>query len=158
MADTVAGMLWALLAGEPGRAYNIANPDSDITLRDLAGAIADAAGTKVVFELPDAVERAGYSTATKALLDGSRLRELGWRPEYDIRTGMARTLAILKDIDESQKEIVDTVAKLSQQKEKSEFHYILFSESGFDEKLTAEAESAENIELVGIERIMDAGK
>jgi len=100
VADTVAGMLWALLAGEPGRAYNIANPDSDITLRDLAGAIADAAGTKVVFELPDAIERAGYSTATKALLDGSRLRELGWHPEYDIRTGMARTLSILKDTEQ----------------------------------------------------------
>ena len=55
-------------------------------------------------------------------------------------------------------EYLDTAAKLSPQKEKAEFHYILFSESGFDEKLTAEAESAENIELVGIKRIMDPGK
>ncbi len=55
-------------------------------------------------------------------------------------------------------EYLDTAAKLSQQKEKAEFHYILFSESGFDEKLTAEAESNGNIELVGIERIVDAGK
>lgn len=100
VADTVAGMLWVLLAGEPGRAYNIANPDSDITLRDLAGAIASAAGTKVVFELPDEVERAGYSTATKALLDGSRLRALGWRPAYDIHSGMARTLDILKSLQQ----------------------------------------------------------
>jgi nucleoside-diphosphate-sugar epimerase len=98
VADTVAGILFVLLAGGIGQAYNIASPDSDITLRDLAGAIADAAGTKVVFELPDDVERAGYSTATKALLDGSKLRKLGWQPEYDIRQGMARTLRILKDI------------------------------------------------------------
>lgn len=55
-------------------------------------------------------------------------------------------------------EYLDTAAKLSPQKEKAEFHYILFSESGFDEKLTAETESAGNIELVSIERIMDAGK
>ena len=98
VADTVAGLLYVLLAGEPGRAYNIADPASDITLRDLAAAIADAAGTQVVFELPDAVERAGYSTATKALLDGSRLRALGWQPAYGIREGMARTLRILADI------------------------------------------------------------
>lgn len=98
VADTVAGLLYVLMAGEPGRAYNIADPASDITLRDLAGAIADAAGTQVVFELPDAVERAGYSTATKALLDGSRLRTLGWQPAYGIREGMARTLRILSDI------------------------------------------------------------
>lgn len=98
VADTVAGMLYVLLAGEVGQPYNIASPDSDITLCDLAGAIADAAGTKVVFELPDAIERAGYSTATKALLDGSKLRGLGWQPEYGIHEGMARTLRILKDL------------------------------------------------------------
>ena len=98
VADTVAGLLYVLLAGEPGCAYNIADPASDITLRDLAAAIADAAGTQVVFELPDAIERAGYSTATKALLDGSRLRALGWQPAYGIREGMARTLRILAEI------------------------------------------------------------
>ena len=98
VADTVAGLLYVLLTGEPGCAYNIADPASDITLRDLAAAIADAAGTQVVFELPDAIERAGYSTATKALLDGSRLRALGWQPAYGIREGMARTLRILAEI------------------------------------------------------------
>ena len=36
-------------------------------------------------------------------------------------------------------EYLDTSAKLSQQKEKAEFFYYLFSESGFDDNLTAEA-------------------
>lgn len=98
VADTVAGMLWVLLEGAAGQPYNVANPDSDISLRDLAGAIAKAVGTKVVFELPDEIERTGYSTATKALLDGSRLRSLGWCPVYDIETGIARTLSIMKEL------------------------------------------------------------
>ena len=34
--------------------------------KDLAGIIAKASGTKVVFDVPEALEAAGYSTATKA--------------------------------------------------------------------------------------------
>lgn len=96
MADAVSGLLTVLLCGENGKAYNIADEASNITLKDLAGLIAEHAGKKVVFEIPDAVEAAGYSKATKALLDGSRLKELGWKPFYGIREGIPRTLKILE--------------------------------------------------------------
>lgn len=95
-ADAVSGLLTVLLLGQNGEAYNIADTPSDIRLKDLAQAIADAAGARVVFELPNAVEKAGYSTATKARLDGAKLKALGWQMHYDIRTGTARTLQILK--------------------------------------------------------------
>jgi nucleoside-diphosphate-sugar epimerase len=45
------------------------------------------------------VEAAGYSTATKARLDGSKLKTLGWKPAYDIRGGLERTISILKEIN-----------------------------------------------------------
>ena len=95
-ADAVSGLLYCLLKGVCGQAYNVADEACNITLRDLAGMIADYAGTKVVFELPDAVEAAGYSKATKALLDGSKLKELGWRMQFDMKTGLEHTLEILK--------------------------------------------------------------
>ncbi|MFR2694508.1 MAG: hypothetical protein ACLTBV_31825 [Enterocloster bolteae] len=50
----------------------------------------------MIFEIPDAVEKAGYSTATKARLDGSRLKGLGWSMKYDIRTGIERTIDIMR--------------------------------------------------------------
>ena len=96
VADAVSGLLTVILKGERGEAYNIADERSDITLKDLAATIAGIAGKKVVFELPDAVEAAGYSTATKARLDGSKLKKLGWDAKYDIQSGMERTIAILK--------------------------------------------------------------
>ena len=96
MADAVSGLLWTLLAGENGEAYNIADEHSDIRLKDLAAIIAGIKGKKVVFELPDAVEAAGYSKATKARLDGKKLKALGWKPKYDIKSGMERTIAILE--------------------------------------------------------------
>lgn len=52
-------------------------------------------------------------------------------------------------------EYLDTSAKLSQQKEKAEFFYYLFSESGFDDNLIAEAEKNEHLILVGLEDIVN---
>lgn len=98
VADVATGLLTILLKGENGEAYNIAEEHSDIMLKDLATIIAGISGKKVVFEIPDAVEAAGYSTATKARLDGHKLQTLGWKPKYDINSGMERTIRILKDI------------------------------------------------------------
>ncbi len=98
VADAVAGLLTVLLKGDDGEAYNIADETGDMMLKDLAAVIADFTGKKVVFELPDEVESAGYSTATKARLDGSKLKELGWSPQYDIKTGVERTLTILREL------------------------------------------------------------
>ena len=97
VADAVSGLLYVLLNGKSGEAYNIADEASDIMLKDLAAIIAGIAGKKVVFEIPDAVEAAGYSTATKARLDGSKLKSLGWSAKYDIKSGMERTISILKE-------------------------------------------------------------
>ena len=97
--DSVSGLLTVLLNGESGEAYNISDDASDIMLKDLAAIIADYAGKKVVFEIPDAVESVGYSKATKARLDSSKLNRLGWKAKYDIKTGIVRTIKMLKAIN-----------------------------------------------------------
>lgn len=97
MADSVSGLLTVLLCGENGEAYNIAEEHSDILLKDLAQMIAEISDSRVVFEIPDAVEAAGYSRATKARLDGSKLALLGWKPRYEICRGLERTIRILRE-------------------------------------------------------------
>lgn len=97
-ADAVAAILTIFSEGKDGECYNVSDPSSDITLKELAKIIADAAGTHVVFDLPDAAERAGYSKATKALLDPSKLIHLGFSARYGIREGLNRTIRILKDV------------------------------------------------------------
>lgn len=96
VADAVAGLLTVLFCGKSGEAYNIADEAGDIMLKDLAAIIANYAGTKVVFELPDEVEKAGYSTATKARLDGNKLKELGWSMNYNVKSGIERTMYSLE--------------------------------------------------------------
>lgn len=96
-ADAVTGILYVMLKGEDGEAYNIADEKSDITLKDLSSLIADAVGRKVIFDLPSETERAGYSTATKALLSNEKIKTLGWKAGYDIKNGMERTIRILRE-------------------------------------------------------------
>ena len=98
VADAVSGLLHVLLLGMDGEAYNLAYEGSDIALRDLAALVADFSGVKVVFDLPDAAEAAGYSKATLALMDGSKACALGWRPVYDIQNGIASTMSLLKGL------------------------------------------------------------
>ncbi|WP_408072094.1 NAD-dependent epimerase/dehydratase family protein [Butyrivibrio sp. JL13D10] len=97
VADAVSGLLYCLLLGENGEAYNIADPGSDITLKDMAAIIAEYVGKEVIFELPDATEAAGYSKATKALLDSTKLKRLGWKAQYDMEKGLKRTIDILSE-------------------------------------------------------------
>ena len=99
VADAVSGLTTILLKGENGEAYNIAEEHSDIMLKDLAAIIADINGKKVVFEIPDEIEAAGYSTATKARLSGDKLEKLGWKPKYEIKEGIERTVVILREAE-----------------------------------------------------------
>lgn len=99
MADAVYGFLTIVLNGKDGEAYNIADEASNITLRDLANAISGEVGTKVIIDTPSSIEAAGYSRATKALLDGNKLKGLGWKPFYSIKTGIPRTIRILKTME-----------------------------------------------------------
>lgn len=99
VSDVVSGVLSVLLRGVGGEAYNLADPASDVCLRDLAQLVASEAGVGVRFDLPDAAEVAGYSRATVALMDASKARGLGWSASYGIEGGVRETLAILKEVE-----------------------------------------------------------
>ena len=99
VADSISGLLTILLKGEKGEAYNIADEKSDIRLKDLAKIVADFSNKKVVFDLPTESEKQGFSKATKARLDGSKLKALGWNMKYSIEDGIKRDLIILKQLN-----------------------------------------------------------
>ncbi|MBQ5989428.1 MAG: ATP-binding protein [Oscillospiraceae bacterium] len=52
-------------------------------------------------------------------------------------------------------EYLDTIAKLSPLKEKAEFSYYLFSESGFDEKIISEALNNDHLKLIDAECLVN---
>jgi len=95
-ADAVTGLFYCLLSGKNGSAYNICGDNCDISLCDLAGVIAQISRVKVGFDVPDKVEKAGYSKATKALLDNEKVKSLGFTAKYSMRSGLMRTIDMLK--------------------------------------------------------------
>lgn len=99
VADTILAVLLALQKGETGEAYNVASPDFDIQLKDFAGKAAELCGRKVVFELPSEQESAGFSTATKAIMDGEKIKTLGWKPLFTFAESLQHTVEILRELE-----------------------------------------------------------
>lgn len=97
VSDACTSLITIMLNGKTAEAYNIADSESDILLKDLAKLCAEAGNSKVVFDLPSKEEAKGYSTATRALLDATKLKSLGWTPCYNISEGIRRTVKILNE-------------------------------------------------------------
>ena len=93
VADAVQAMLFVLIHGECGQAYNISG--CDVKLADFAAGCASLSGKSVVFDLPSETEAKGYSVATKAILGTDKLKDLGWKSSYGFKDALMRTISIL---------------------------------------------------------------
>lgn len=83
--DSVSAIIYILLFGESGRAYNVANELTYISIKDLAFYLRDHFNPSIsvrIEELPNN----SYAPATKLRLSTSELRNLGWSPKYDMET------------------------------------------------------------------------
>jgi len=98
VADAVSAILTCLFEGRSGEAYNVADTTCDVSLKDLAQMTATAVERNVVFDTPGDIEQRGFSTATLAVMDGTKLAGLGWAPLYSIAEGVDHTIAVLKEI------------------------------------------------------------
>lgn len=92
VVDCVSALLYILLKGECGEAYNIADSKSNISIRELAETIAAIGGRKVVIDLPDDDERKGFNVVTKSVFSTEKLEALGWRAETHIEKGFMHTI------------------------------------------------------------------
>ena len=103
VSDAVSAILTVLINGENMNAYNIASSISSATIREFAELIASEGGTRVIFENPDEVEKAGYSVISRCILDSQKIESLGWKPSVTIREGVKRMLNITKEIGSMEK-------------------------------------------------------
>ena len=97
VADCVSGILTALLKGNIGEAYNIANPESVVSIAGLAQEIATAAGVNVLHDVPDEKDLRDRSPISRQVLNPDKLMSIGFRPAYGINNGIQHTVRILID-------------------------------------------------------------
>lgn len=95
VADAVVAFLILLTRGAAGEAYNVAS-DEVRTFSQVASMLAEVSGVKVRYELPSDVEKRGFSVVTRALMDSSKMRDLGWSAVYDLNKGLGSTVNILR--------------------------------------------------------------
>ena len=96
--DCASAMLKTLFIGESGHAYNISNPDSIITIKEMGELLAESAGVKLRMSLPTEEEKKGFNPMSNSSLESKSLLSLGWHGCFDAETGFSHTVNILKDI------------------------------------------------------------
>lgn len=97
IVDAAQALLTVMLKGECGGAYNIADRRYQMRICDLARQAAQAGGCQVIYRPPGALEQAGYSKVSRAVLDASKLETLGWYPQ--VKDGIRETVDILRECE-----------------------------------------------------------
>lgn len=96
--DSASAILKVLLKGESVKAYNISNPDSVITIKQMAELLAKYADVNLRFELPTEVEKKGFNPMSNSSLDSTELQALGWKGLFNAERGFSHTVEILRQL------------------------------------------------------------
>jgi nucleoside-diphosphate-sugar epimerase len=94
--DCAAAMLKVLLRGENVHAYNISNPESIITIRQMGEILAKAGQVKLIREEAGEEEKKGFNPMSNSSLESKNLQGLGWQGLFDAETGLRHTVTILR--------------------------------------------------------------
>ena len=92
VVDCVSALLYVLLKGEKGQAYNIADSQSVISIKELAETIAEIGNKSVIMEVPSVSESLGYNVVTKSVFLTEKLEALGWSVEGTMKEKLEKTL------------------------------------------------------------------
>lgn len=93
--DCISAILYILLKGSAGEAYNIANEDTYISAKGLAEILKEKfnPSIEVLFDLKDNM---GYAFETKLNLNVDKLKALGWTSRYNLVDILTRMVDFLK--------------------------------------------------------------
>ena len=92
--DTVSALIYILLKGTPGEAYNVATPGTYVSIREFAALFRDTLNPSI--EVTTKPTDAGYAPETRVNLNPDRLLSLGWRPVYSLPEMIRRLAASMK--------------------------------------------------------------
>ncbi len=96
IADATIGFFTILFHGEKGQAYNLGNPDAEISIYELAILISGLfpeRGVSIRFEIPQ-VSSDSYlkSPIARACPDITKIKNLGWIPATTLKDGFRKTI------------------------------------------------------------------
>lgn len=97
VVDCISAILYVMLKGNNGDAYNIADDTSNISIKSLAEMIATIAGKHVVIDLPTEIEKSGFNVVSKSVFSTRKLENLGWSVKGTMFEKMKKTIIEARD-------------------------------------------------------------
>ena len=82
--DAVSALLYILLKGENGEAYNVANEETYISACGMAEYVKKFVNSNINVRV-ELNDNMGYAPVTKLCLSTAKLRNLGWSPQYGLK-------------------------------------------------------------------------
>jgi len=95
IADATIGFLTVLLSGGKAEAYNIANPDTEIPIKDLATLVANLFPDRCIgvqFDVPIKSNAYLQSSISRSCPSIDKIKTLGWLPTTNLSDGFYRTI------------------------------------------------------------------
>lgn len=93
--DCVSAILYILLKGQNGEAYNVANQDTYISIKNMAEFLRDNFNPRIDVRVEMHPEM-GYAPVTKLHLSSEKLMRLGWNPENGLFEMYSKLLSSFK--------------------------------------------------------------
>jgi UDP-glucuronate decarboxylase len=95
IADATIGFLTVMLSGAISEAYNVANPDAEISIKNLASIVAGLFPERCIntrFEVFESSDTYLKSPVSRSCPSVEKLKGLGWFPAIGISDGFRRTI------------------------------------------------------------------
>ena len=95
LSDATLAFLFLIVYGSGGHAYNVANPDAETSILDLASLIAQLSNPSLdVVSTDPNKTKPGYipSPVKRSLPSIDKIRDLGWSPKQNLKMGFERTI------------------------------------------------------------------
>lgn len=92
IADAATAIIYILVRGKNGEAYNVANSDSIASIAEFAENVAKISGVSVIYNIPTKEQIRETTPISYAILDSSKLQKLGWNSHYSLLEGISSAL------------------------------------------------------------------
>ena len=95
--DCASAILTVLLKGKSIHAYNISNPESIISIREMAQILTASGRVELQTVPPTEADKSSFNPMSNSSLDSRELMELGWKGLFDADRGFSHTVEILRE-------------------------------------------------------------
>lgn len=94
--DCITAILYVLLKGKDGEVYNVANPSTYISVKEMAFLVRDTFNPSINVRIEEKSTKS-YAPITKVPLSVDKLLSLGWRPQCGLKEMFEKLIDCIQD-------------------------------------------------------------